>query len=241
MLPDATIRATALEARIRGAFEAFEAGDAGPLARLAPTSLVYGAWDSRATRIRVPRAVRSDIRAHDVSVLTCSTQYTPALSTDALGVDSGKRDARSRAGFAHASQVDAPGGVLVHGDIVHSASVLVQLLRGYRTAEAGEVLPRYLLGLALAGLAHAMRAGALRSGCTLVPGGPAAWELVRADGTREPVDVDTEGLPAELRAAAHEWAAATGVALGGAPTVHPVDPATVRARIAAAAKVKVKE
>ena len=41
-IADATIRATALEARIRGAFEAFEAGDAGPLARLAPTSLVYG-------------------------------------------------------------------------------------------------------------------------------------------------------------------------------------------------------
>ena len=43
-LADASIRATDLAAAIRGCFEAFAAGDAVPLARLAPTSLVYGAW-----------------------------------------------------------------------------------------------------------------------------------------------------------------------------------------------------
>ena len=66
---------------------------------------------------------------------------------------------RAGAGFAPVATVDAPGGILVHGEIVHSASALVHLLRGYRTADASEALPRYLLGLALAGLVHAMREG----------------------------------------------------------------------------------
>ena len=78
-IADAAIRATALASRIRAAFEAFEAGDPVPLARLAPTSLVYGAWDSRDTRVRIPRAIASTVRAFDVSVLTRSSQYSGAF------------------------------------------------------------------------------------------------------------------------------------------------------------------
>ena len=231
-IADAAIRATGLGAHIRHCFEAFEQGDPVALARIAPTSLVYGAWDSRDTRIRVPRAVRSEVRAHDVSVLTRSTQYSGVFAKATLGVEAA---GRAGAGFAPVATVDAPGGILVHGEIVHSASVLVHPLRGYRTADASEALPRYLLGLALAGLVHAMREGHLRSGCTLVPGGSVAWEVVRADGTREAVDIDAKALVAELRGAARAWAAAAGVELGGAPTVHTLDPETVSARVAAKA------
>ena len=234
-IADAAIRATGLGAHIRHCFEAFEQGDPVALARIAPTSLVYGAWDSRDTRIRVPRAVRSEVRAHDVSVLTRSTQYTPAFAQAELGADTGVETARAKTGFAPVPAVDAPGGILVHGEIVHSASVSVHVLRRYRTADASEALPRYLLGLALAGLVHAMREGHLRSGCTLVPGGSVAWEVVRADGTREAVDIDAKALVAELRETARAWAAAAGVELGGAPTVHTLDPKTVSARVAAKA------
>ena len=86
-IADAAIRATALASRIRAAFEAFEAGDPVPLARLAPTSLVYGAWDSRDTRVRIPRAIASTVRAFDVSVLTGSSQYSGAFRQAALGLD----------------------------------------------------------------------------------------------------------------------------------------------------------
>ena len=66
-LADAAIRATALAGEIRRCFEALESGDPEPLARIAPTTLVYGAWDSRDTQVRLPRAIGSTIRAFDVS------------------------------------------------------------------------------------------------------------------------------------------------------------------------------
>ena len=70
-LGDAVIRSTALEARAREAFEAFlDRNDAVPIAKLAPTSLVFGAWDSRGTLAKVPRIVQSTIRAEDIDVLT---------------------------------------------------------------------------------------------------------------------------------------------------------------------------
>ena len=99
-IADAAIRATGLGAHIRTCFESIESGDAAPMTRIAPTSLVYGAWDSRDTRVRVPRAVRSEIRAFDVSVLTRSVRYSGAFGQDALGLT----DGNGRRGRAPASR-----------------------------------------------------------------------------------------------------------------------------------------
>lgn len=55
-IADAAVRTTELAGELWKCFEAFAAGDAVPMARLAPTSLVYGAWDSRDTRDSVPRS-----------------------------------------------------------------------------------------------------------------------------------------------------------------------------------------
>ena len=49
------------------AFKLFlDTGDASALAKLAPTSLVFGVWDSRDTQAKLPRLVQSVIRAWDV-------------------------------------------------------------------------------------------------------------------------------------------------------------------------------
>jgi CRISPR-associated protein Csb1 len=51
-------------------------GDAGPLCRLAPTSLLFGVWDSRGgTGEKRPRLVRSIIRARDVQPLYAAAQF----------------------------------------------------------------------------------------------------------------------------------------------------------------------
>lgn len=51
-------------------------GDAGPLCRLAPTSLLFGVWDSRgASGEKRPRLVRSIIRAWDVQPLYAAAQF----------------------------------------------------------------------------------------------------------------------------------------------------------------------
>ena len=204
-----------------------------PLARLAPTSLVYGAWDSRDTRVRVPRAIAATIRAVDVSVLTRSAQYSGAFGQAALGLDAAEWKKAAAAGFAPTPCVDRPGGVLVHGAIVQSASIVLEGLRGYRTADASDVLPAYLLGLALGGLLTTGRRYRLRSGCALVPAGPAEWRAVTESGERLDVAIDADSVVAELRDAARAWSEAAQVALGGAPIVHAFDPDRARTMLSA--------
>ena len=58
------------------AFESLRRGDAGPLCALAPTSLVFGVWDSRGgSGEKRPRLVRSIVRAWDVDVLHAAAQF----------------------------------------------------------------------------------------------------------------------------------------------------------------------
>jgi CRISPR-associated protein Csb1 len=58
------------------AFKALQQGDAAPLCAIAPTSLVFGVWDSRGdTGEKRPRLVRSTIRAWDVEPLHAAAQF----------------------------------------------------------------------------------------------------------------------------------------------------------------------
>ncbi|MER3466078.1 MAG: type I-U CRISPR-associated protein Cas7, partial [Armatimonadota bacterium] len=61
---------------IAPAFKKLQQGDAGPLCTIAPTSLVFGVWDSRGeTGEKRPRLVRSIIRAWDVEPLHAAAQF----------------------------------------------------------------------------------------------------------------------------------------------------------------------
>lgn len=61
---------------VEKAFRALQDGDAGPLCALAPTSLVFGVWDSRGgSGEKRPRLVRSIIRAWDVEPLHAAAQF----------------------------------------------------------------------------------------------------------------------------------------------------------------------
>ncbi len=86
-LGDAVIRSTELQEPAQAAFRLFlDNGDASAIAKLAPTSLVFGVWDSRDTQAKLPRIVQSVVRAWDVTKLTRSAQYNPALDYAALEV-----------------------------------------------------------------------------------------------------------------------------------------------------------
>lgn len=221
-IADAAIRATDLADTIHQAMLAYGKGDPAPLARLAPTSLVYGAWDSRDTQVKIPRAVRSEIRAFDCSIFTRSAQFTGTFDKTDLGLTDAEWKKGADAGFAPTPSVNAHGGVLVHGEIVHTASILLTALRRY-VAKGDDTLATYLLGLALAGLVHATKRYTLRSGCWLVPAGKAVWQKVTADGEREDLSLDPATLSAELEVAANAWAGAAGVTLGGEAKVHAFD------------------
>lgn len=66
-----------LSPEITAAFNALkQRGDAGPLCRLAPTSLLFGVWDSRGgSGKKHPRLVRSIVRAWDVQPLYAAAQF----------------------------------------------------------------------------------------------------------------------------------------------------------------------
>lgn len=77
---DAIVRYSTLGPKLREAFDAYQqSGDATELAKIAPTSLVFGAWDSRDTQAKLPRLVASTIRAYDVIELKRSAQYFPPI------------------------------------------------------------------------------------------------------------------------------------------------------------------
>ena len=179
---------------LEGAFRAVqETGDAEALARIAPTSIVFGSWDSRGTGVKLPRVVRSVIRAFDVRELHRSAQYIPPVDyvgEDLLEEPEGKKqqDAMSELGLSHAPSAWTHGGVVVRGSIRRDAVLSLSALRtlGAKDEDRTRALRRYILGLALV-VFTAPTETFLRQGCEVVSdkSRPAEWEAVYRDGKRE--------------------------------------------------------
>jgi CRISPR-associated protein Csb1 len=198
---DAIVRCSELQQTLQDAFKAVLKGDAEPLAKIAPTSLVFGVWDSRDTQAKVPRLVASTIRAFNVRKLTRSAQFVPAAEYVAEKLldepaDKATRDAYAERGFVHVPASASHGGVIATGGIRRDATFGLAALR-LLTAGNDETktlaLRRYILGLALTAFTH-NPSGYLRQGCLLVldPSQPRDFVEVAADGTRTPVTATHE-------------------------------------------------
>jgi CRISPR-associated protein Csb1 len=195
---DAIVRCTELQKDLQDAFKALLGGNAEPLAKLAPTSLVFGVWDSRDTQAKVPRLVSSTIRAFDVRKLTRSAQYVPAVRYIDTGLletpaDKAAKDSYSERGFLDVPATGSHGGVIADGGIRRDATLALAALRLLSVAGDKEktlALRRYILGLALVAFTYPP-AGYLRQGCLLVidpePEKPKQHEFVEvfSDGKRE--------------------------------------------------------
>jgi CRISPR-associated protein Csb1 len=202
-LGDSLVRASTLGLEAKAAFEAYlKTGDAGPIAKIAPTSLVFGVWDSRGTHAKVPRIVQSVIRAWEVSSLRRSAQYSPPVDYSALEVFSEEEKARdegnpksplAQRGFVHVPATGMPGGVVARGPILRDVTVNLIALRRLESKTDGSALRSYILGLALVAAAEPLD-GFLRQGCLLIPdpAAPAVWEVVERDGKRAPVALTPE-------------------------------------------------
>jgi CRISPR-associated protein Csb1 len=189
-------------------------GNAEPLAKVAPTSLVFGAWDSRGTQAKVPRTVRSVVRAFQVDVLHRSAQYIPPVDYVGAGIleaptDKRQQDSMSEQGLSHAPAAWTHGGVRVRegGEIRRDASLNLVAIRALGAAsQAGDEtlkLRRYILGLSLVSFT-APQESFLREGCQLVPDTDrvAEWRLVQHDGRRDPFVLSHEEALAYAEAAA---------------------------------------
>lgn len=201
-LGDALIRSTSLKDEAQQAFKALlETGNAQAIAKLAPTSLVFGVWDSRDTQAKLPRLVQSVIRAWGVDELTRSATYNPPLDYTALDVfseddkaaaEGNSKNPLAQRGFVHDVQgTGAHGGIISHS-IEQDITVNLVALRRIHACSNDEThkLRRYLLGLSLVA-ATAPLDGFLRQGCLLVPAQDpsASWTFVNRDGKRDTVSL----------------------------------------------------
>lgn len=172
---DAVVRSSEFAGEIDEAFKSLKKHNAEPLARLAPTSLLFGAWDSRGTQVKRPRLVRSLIRAENVEELTTSSQFNSVWKL----LDDEQKKALADAAKANKVKLsvkgfnDVPsgrrlGGIIAHGPITRQVTINLIALRQLSSSsnEQGETLRRYILGLALL-VATADLELYLREGCLL--------------------------------------------------------------------------
>jgi CRISPR-associated protein Csb1 len=221
-LGDASVRNSGLKVEAQRAFEDFRiGGDATAIARLAPTSLVFGAWDSRGEGAKLPRIVQSVIRAWDAQELKRSAQYGPPVDYAALDVfseddkekaEGNTKNPLAQRGFVHVPAGEAPGGIIARGGIFRDVTINLIALRRLNEGRAdGQALRRYILGLSLVA-ATEPQDGFLRQGCLLVPDSntPATWTLVSRLGIRQPVLFAPEILHSVADSAAKTFSVAAG-------------------------------
>jgi CRISPR-associated protein Csb1 len=201
---DALVRCSELQEELQQAFRAVLQDDAEPLAKIAPTSLVFGAWDSRDTQAKLPRLVSSAIRAFDVRKLTRGAVYIPPVDYAELDVFTESEKAKAEGsnksplaarGFVHNPASGTHGGIIATGGIRRDATLSLAALQLLRAGVADRTLAlrRYILGLSLVALT-AETACYLRQGCNLVhdPDKPREFHKVYRNGRREPVSISHE-------------------------------------------------
>ena len=212
---DAIVRCTALQKALQDAFKAAVQGNTEPLAKIAPTSLVFGVWDSRDTQAKLPRLIASTIRAFNVQPLKRSAQYNPPLNYAELEVFSeedkakAEGDAKSplaKRGFVHHPASGSHGGVIATGGIRRDATLSLAALRFLNAGTdktKTEALRRYILGLALVAFTY-RPTSYLRQGCNLVldPDKAAEFMEVQNDGHRKPARITHDDAVAYALAAA---------------------------------------
>ena len=202
---DAVVRLSSLVDRFHQAFDQVRRGNHLELARLAPTSLLFGVWDSRGTQVKLPRLIKAEIRAENVQLCTRSAQFNPAIDfvragavDEELDKGSGERNPLAAEGMKHVPAPRAAGGVRVLGDIKRVFRVNVVALRDLRAFTNGEFdkertdqLQRYVLALALVAATHPFKLN-LREGCLLCEDDErkASFKRVHASGKEDVFEVN---------------------------------------------------
>lgn len=256
---DGAVRFSALGEQATKAMSALaHKRSAAELARLAPTSLVFGFWNSREKddpklAIKFPRLLSSTIRATNVAVLRRSAQFNPAFDPTQVGLtdepagsaseSQDQKDPLSQLGLRAAPAVDTHGGVRVFGDIVRKTEINLVVVRSLAVTgdkgldeQATLKLRRYLLGLSLVA-GRVQSAYNLRQGCLLVvkPDAQPQAQLVFPNGRREPFTWDFTSAHEFAKQAALEFGAFVEKPL---PKEHVLKPERVKETLKAKAEDK---
>jgi CRISPR-associated protein Csb1 len=123
---DAIVQLSSLRNEITSAIRTREQGDSMLLAKIAPTSLVFGMWDSRESGAKVPRLLSAIIRAYDVLEHRRSSQFNAALDYEAAGVIPDKGEKKlSEVGMDGAPATFRHGGIESRGGISALCAILL--------------------------------------------------------------------------------------------------------------------
>lgn len=214
---DALARCSALQGDLQEAFKAVLKGNAMPLAKIAPTSLVFGVWDSRDTQAKLPRLIASTVRAYDVRKLTRSATYIAPFDYASADVFSEEEKQKaegddknplSKRGFVNALATGSHGGVIADGGIRRDAVLALSALRllNADTPDNTAKLRRYILGLALVAITK-LPLAYYRQGTilTLDPDHPREFKAVDSDGSRTDAAITHEAALAFAEASAKDF------------------------------------
>ncbi len=175
-ISDAFLMCTDFAETAQQAIDAYRSGNAYNLAKVAPTSLIFGFWDSRRSGTKCSRVVISEITANDVSVNRKSAQFfaTGNMPNDdsdeivmELGLSDLSEDDLQQLGFKDVPSTNRLGGVFVRGGITRKIVISLETIRQMHSEHQNE-LQEYILGLSLLASLTPMPA-MLRQGCILVP------------------------------------------------------------------------
>lgn len=206
---DAIVRYSEASETVEAAFAAYDRNrDATALAKLNPTALVFGVWDSRGSQAKFPRLVSSTVRATDVARLQRSAQYISQIEKEEAQEINSDQKALSSDGLSDAPSGRSPGGVVVRGEIVREAVLNLIPLRSLqgKDAESTLRLQRYIFGLTLVAFT-APAEYYLRQGCLLTgdPGTPYQIQEVTRQGKRSDVKFDDAAVLTYAQLAAKEF------------------------------------
>jgi len=229
---DAVVRLSGLKNHLQNAFKSLIQGDALPLAKIAPTSLVFGVWDSRDTQAKLPRLLASVVRAYNVRALTRSATYNAPVDCVAEGLltdedaEKASKDSKnplSQTGLVNALANETHGGVIADGGIRRDATLALSALKLLKAKsdkdnasdkdheEATLKLRRYILGLALVAFTRLplgyYRQGTILVGVTDEKGEPIPPTLqeVALNGKRTTVSITDDEAVAFAKAAATDF------------------------------------
>ncbi len=187
---DFRVRLSDQQDEVKKWIRSFDDGDALPLLRHLPTSVLFGFWDSRDLGTKHARVLMSRIDAYDVVPCTKRSIYSGMYSKEeflrVIGVEGAADDKTlSERGFTNAPG-SGLGGVLVRGGITRTSVLsLTDIARlhclkdGKCDATLTNAARRYVFALGLLAESYPREIGSfnLRSGCELVATGDATYDL----------------------------------------------------------------
>src|SRR5579862_3741607 len=215
-LADAAVMYSSASPTASAAFEAAKQGEFMKLAKVNPTALVLGVWDSRRTGVKIQRALGFSVDANGITaVLDRAAQYRASIDpeTKAMlqthhggnedGSEKTTRSKMSEEGFNDIPSFNEAKGGVIATEIVRRGVLNLSALRKY-----DEPLRDYLLGLGLVMLTYPLNHD-YRSGTLLVQDAarPMKIEVVYRNGKREPITLTHK----EALAFAQEAATTFGV------------------------------